>query len=107
MKSILVPVFTVALLAGVFITGPASALTAGEVMDNMDTKQRAGFIAGAVDMASHLYAMNGKQTKSQCAVKWLFDNPESNREIHKFFDAHKDRDAVALLSVLIDRRCGK
>lgn len=86
---------------------PALAITAGEVIEKMEPEQRSGFIAGAVDMASHLYAVNGDREKADCAVNWLFGNEESNREIHAFFEAHQERDAVGLLSVLINRHCGK
>lgn len=42
-----------------FGSTPANAITAGEVMDKMESKQRSAFIAGAADMASHLFAVSG------------------------------------------------
>ena len=86
---------------------PAAAIDAGDVVDKMDARESSHFIAGAVDMASHLYAVAGNREKADCATKWLFDNEDSNREIHTFLEAHKDKDAVGLLSILIDRHCGK
>jgi hypothetical protein len=58
-------------------------------------------------MASYLYAAAGNRKKADCAVEWLFQNKDSNREIHEVFEAHRDLDAVGVLSVLIDRHCGK
>jgi len=100
-------VFAVALLAGAFAAGPALAITAGDVMDKMNSDQRSSFLSGAVDMASHLYAIDGNRTKGECALDWYFRTEGSLREVHTFFDAHKDKDAVGLLSILINRHCGK
>lgn len=90
-----------------FPSSPARAIDAGEVMDKMDAGQRAGFLAGAVDMASHLYAATGNQEKSRCVVDWFFREEGTLRQVHSFFESHKDKDAVALLAILIDRHCGK
>jgi hypothetical protein len=95
------------LLAGILAAGPALALTAGDVMDKMEPKEGTGFIGGAVSMAAHLYAINGNREKGECALNWYFRTEDSLRDIHKFFDAHKDKDPVGLLAILIDRRCGK
>ncbi|MFY0311165.1 hypothetical protein ACFMBG_14845 [Leisingera sp. D0M16] len=87
-------------------TSPALALTAGDVLDKMNADQRYGFISGAVDMASQLYAEGGNREKGECALSWFFDGDDGIRMIHDFFDAHKDKDAVGLLSILINRQCG-
>lgn len=101
------PVIAAAWFVSALAAGPAAAINAGDVMDKMDSRQRASFIAGAVDMSSHLYALAGNRAKADCATRWLFGNRDSNQEIHAFFEAHKDKDAVGLLSILIDRHCGK
>jgi hypothetical protein len=100
-------VFAVALLSGVLAAGPALAITAGDVMDKMNGDQRSSFLSGAVDMAAHLYAINGNREKADCAVNWYFRTEGSLREVYKFLDAHKDKDAVGILSILINRHCGK
>jgi len=95
------------LAAGMGIPNPAGAIDAGDVMDRMERKERLGFIGGAVDMASHLYAVAGKTEKANCAVNWYFREEDSLRAIFDFLDAHKEVDAVGLISILIDRRCGE
>ncbi|MEQ9642031.1 MAG: hypothetical protein RIM84_18555 [Alphaproteobacteria bacterium] len=49
---------------------PALAINAGDVMDKMESRERTGFIGGAVDMAAHLYAVGGNRKKADCAVDW-------------------------------------
>jgi hypothetical protein len=58
-------------------------------------------------MAAHIYAANGNKKKADCAVVWLFDDKNSLREIYAFYDEHKKKDAVGLLAILIDRKCGR
>jgi len=99
--------YSAAILLGVVAARPAAAITAGDVMDKMDGHERASFLAGAADMASYLYALAGNRTKADCVVDWHFHQEGSLREIHDVFNAHKDLDAVGVLSVLIDRHCGK
>ena len=88
-------------------SGPAAAVTAGDVIDKMKPNEIATFLSGAVDMASYLFAKGGDMKKADCAVNWYAGNAEADREIDAFFVAHKDLDAVGILAVLIDRHCGK
>lgn len=90
-----------------FSVHPAVALTASDVMDKMNSDERTGFIAGAGDMASHMFAVHGDPDKAQCAVDWLFNGEDPWPAIDAFFGAHRDKDAVAVLHVLINRKCGK
>lgn len=95
------------LAAGIGIPSQVVALTAGDVLDKMNADQRTGFNSGAVDMASHLFAADGKFVKAKCALDWFFRTDGSVKEVHTFFEAHRDKDAVALLHVLINRKCGE
>ena len=100
--------FSIVLLCSGFAaaTPPAHAITADDVLNRMDGGQRSGFISGAVDMASHLFAVAGDREKASCAVKWLFDNDDGLLEVIAFFELHPERDAVALIDILINRQCG-
>lgn len=100
--------YSAAVLLGVAAGGaPAAALTAGDVLDKMNADQWTGFNSGAVDMASHLFAVEGKFVKAKCALDWFFRTEGSVKEVHAFYEAHRDKDAVALLNVLINRKCGE
>jgi hypothetical protein len=107
MKSTTVALFTAALLAVAATSWPVQAIDAWEVMEKMESRERSGFLAGAVDMAAHIYAVNGNKKKADCAVMWYFDDKNSLREIYAFYEQHKNKDAVGLLAFLIDRKCGK
>lgn len=88
------------------LSSPARAITAGDVMNEMSSEQRTGFFTGAIDMASHLFAVGGNREKAECAVNWFFGREGSLGSVHSFFEEHQDKDAVGLLHVLINRECG-
>ena len=99
-----------AMLAGVsaLVIGAGtvvSALTADEVMNQMNNDQRTGFMSGAVDMAAQLHAENGDRAKAECALAWFFHSDDGLRDVFDFFDIHGEHSAVALISVLINRKC--
>jgi len=89
------------------LPSPAAALTAGEVSGKMDSHQENAFIAGALDMAASFYDRAGKSQKSKCLMHWYYDDVRSIPEILGVFENYKDKEAVDLLYVLIDRHCGK
>jgi hypothetical protein len=107
MRSTTAVMFAASLLAGFIAARSAVAIDAGDVMGKMKPDERGGFIGGAVDMAAHLYAVAGNRKKADCAVKWFFDDENALREVYKFFDEHKNKDAVGLIAIMIDRKCGK
>ena len=89
------------------ISTTAHALTAADVTEKLNSDQRSSFVAGAVDMASHMFAVNGDQEKARCTLDWFFESESPWPEIHSFFEEHSERDAVAVLHVLINRKCGQ
>ena len=98
----------VAVLAGLLaIPSPALAITAGDVVEKMKGYEDVRFIAGAVDMYSHLMARNGSQQKADCAVTWFFETDGALREVLGVFENYRDKDAVALIEILINRHCSK
>ena len=85
---------------------PAMSITAEDVVSRMEPPGRSNFIAGAVDMYSHLAARYGDRQKADCAVQWFFDTDDALAEVLTVFENFPDRDAVAVLEVLLNRRCG-
>lgn len=83
---------------------PATALTAGEVADNMDARQRNAWVFGAVDMAVHLYRRMGDNERANCIVEWV-GGTENTREIDETLRANPALQAAAVIDVLIARHC--
>ena len=88
------------------ISSPAFALTAGEVIDRMDTGQRSGFVTGAVEMYAQLTERAGEAEKAECAMEW-YRSPDSVVQIRQVFSHYKDKVATAVLEALINRHCKK
>ena len=88
------------------ISSPAFALTAGEVIDRMDTGQRSGFVTGAVEMYAQLTERAGEAEKAEGAMEW-YRSPASVVQIRQVFSHYKDKVATAVLEALINRHCKK
>ena len=87
---------------------PAWAVTAGDVLDRMTERERFGYITGAIDMAMFLAAVREQNdAKSECIVHWYYSqNAPGPKQVIDIFRQFRDKPAVALINVLIDRRCG-
>ena len=85
---------------------PAAAITTTDVNERMDSAEGSAFIAGAVDMYSHMAARNGDRQRADCAVEWYFRTDGAVAEVFGVFENTPDRDAVAVIEVLINRHCG-
>lgn len=88
---------------------PALAITAGDVLDRMSGPERNGYITGAIDNAMYLAAVQEKNNpKSECILGWYYGkDAKGPQQVVAMFDRNRDRPAVALLKILIDRACGK
>lgn len=95
-----------ALLAGL-IAFPvaANAITAGDVVEKMSNDQAAQYLSGAVDMVLYLDSMNGEGQKAECILNWYYRDKSSPAEVIAVFGNYKDKPAIGLLHILIDRHC--
>lgn len=87
------------------VPSPAGAITAGDVMDKMTEPEAAEYTAGAIDMAMYLYGKNGDDAKAKCILNWFYQDNTSAKEVVAVFNNYKDKPAIGLLHVLIDRHC--
>lgn len=100
---------TAAVLALVLAATPAFAITAGDVLDRMDAKERAAYIDGALDMAWYTALSEKNPQKADCISAWFFPkggNPEAVRELLGVLNRNKELQAAALINVVINRHCG-
>lgn len=96
------------LLFVLFFAAPAFALTAGEVIDRMTPDQRAAYFVGAIEMATYLAQTQEKNpAKAKCIADWYIHDPakKGTEEVVAVFRANKQRDAIALLNIVIARHC--
>ncbi len=100
------------LITGVFIlqAGTAQALTAEDVLNKMDGKERASFIAGVVGGFAYSRYLRDKpdQTGMTCIYDWYYDSGETKwNTIETWFSQHPDKPAEPLVYVLIKKKCGE
>ena len=99
----------IALCVLVALAYPAFAVTAGDVLDKMPSKEMSVFVGGMIEMAIYAASDHGKATKrSECILNWYYKNDgKGQRLILATFDRYRDQEAAALLNVLIERQCSK
>lgn len=93
----------------ILAAAPASALTAGEVLERMSSRQQNGYITGIVDALLHLEQVptRGPTPRSGCILRWYYGKEAPGpRQVIFFFDANRDKSAPGLIKILIDRACG-
>lgn len=93
--------------AALLVAVPAWAITAADVLDRMSDDQRFGYITGAVDTAMYLAAVQEKNNaKSECILNWYYGkNATGPKQVIDTFRQYRDKPAIALIKVLIDRAC--
>jgi len=87
------------------LPSPAAAISAGDVVDKMGAKEQYGYITGAVDMVLFLYSKNGQGEKAECGLNWFYNGGGGPKEVIEVFHNYKDKPAIGLLYVLIERHC--
>lgn len=95
------------LIALLLTATPAFAVTAGDVLDKMSRDQRFGYITGALDMAMYKAATLEKDNaKAECILNWYYGKDAPGpKQVIVMFEGNRERNAIALLQVLINRAC--
>lgn len=106
MKTNTVAAVTAALLCLVGAGGPAWSLTGADVLDKMSADERAGYLAGTVDMAAFLAATQGQAQRTDCIMGWYY-HQDGAKTIIAGLARYRDREALPVVHALIGRACGK
>lgn len=86
----------------------ASALTADEVLSNMDPVEANSFIAGTVEglATARWLADRPDPSGMQCIYDWYLGDPaETFEQTMAWLERHPDQQVGILLHVLIEREC--
>ena len=84
---------------------PAAALTGGDILDKMNTDQRASYLAGSVEMAAFLSVNEGNAERAKCIMDWYRDKNGIDAVVDMLAQ-YKEKQALPVLQVLIKRACG-
>jgi len=89
----------------------AAALTADEVLENMNADQWFGYVSGVVDgLATARWLQDRPNDEGmQCIYNWYLARPPSEvlAEVETWFERHREQQAGILLHVLINKECGE
>jgi hypothetical protein len=85
---------------------PAAAITASDVMDKMDQKQRFGYLSGLVDMMSYQALLAGDRARAECISNAFYKRNDMSMRILEAFGKYPAKAPEGLVVVLMKRECG-
>jgi hypothetical protein len=98
---------TAILLAQLVASLPVTALTAQDVMEKMEEGEAHTYLFASIEMAAFLARAQGDDARSKCILDWWLNNPATDKKVLAAFDRYPDRQASAILYVLMNRACGE
>jgi hypothetical protein len=99
---------TVALLATMTLTiQSAAAITARDVTDKMSANERYGYLTGIVDSLSYQSLLNGNRDYARCVSDAFYRDKDGMSRVIDALHAFPDKPTVAIIIVVMKRRCGK
>lgn len=97
----------VSLVACLSLTAtPALAITARDVMEKMEQKERYSYLTGLIDMMSYQALLGGDRTRAECISNAFYKRGEMPARILETFGKHLDKAPEGLVVVLMKRECG-
>lgn len=95
------------LLTSGLMNSPAFAITAGDVMNKMEQKERFGYITGLVDMLSYTAILTGNRPRAECISKAFYGKKdEAWGDVVELFGRYPDKSPEGLVVVLMNQACG-
>ena len=104
-----------AMVLGIFMsfqngTVMAKEFTAGSVLKNMETIELNAYVTGIIDgLAFSRYTKEGKKTDGgmKCIYDWFYNGGQTTRQIIQAFDKFKKHTPNAIVSAMINQKCGE
>lgn len=75
-------------------------------MDRMSSDQRIGYLAGTVEMAAFLSGLAGNADRADCLTSWFYEQ-DGTETIVAALSQYRDRQALPVLHLLMNRACGE
>lgn len=101
--------YLLVLCGGLSAASPATAQNAGDVLNQMEPREQASYIAGVIEGLAFSRFLNERPETAgmQCIYDWYYES-ETDRwgMIEQWLARHPERPAGAMLHVLIGRDCG-
>ena len=83
----------------------AHAITAEELMTNMEKGERSSYIVASIEMAAAMFHLQGEREKSSCIMEWFFESGDGPDQIVQALHRFSDRSPQTVMIALINRRC--
>ena len=85
---------------------PAAAITARDVMEKMEQKERFSYLTGLIDMMSYQVLLAGDRVRAECISKAFYSRNDMSVRILETFSKYPDKAPEGLVAALMKRECG-
>lgn len=86
---------------------PTAAITARDVMEKMEQKERFGYLTGLIDMMSYQALLAGDRARAECISKAYYGKQKEMWErMFETFGKYPEKAPEGLVVVLMKRECG-
>ncbi|MBP0614244.1 hypothetical protein J6595_01390 [Jiella sp. KSK16Y-1] len=86
-----------------------TAMTAGVVLDNMQSREVGAYTSGILEGLMYHTALQagGESPRVQCMYDWYYaDNEKAVRQVMSAYSNYRDKYPAAIIYALIKRECG-
>ncbi|MCP4937151.1 MAG: hypothetical protein GY927_23820 [bacterium] len=95
-----------------FQNGEANAeeITAGSVLEKMETKELGAYLTGLIDGFAHArYLKDGKNQNGgmKCIYSWYYGNNDAANQIIFAFDKYKKHRPNTVVAAMLKQQCGE
>lgn len=91
----------------VFFAAPAAAISADDVLNKMEKKERLGYLTGLVDMLSYQAVLAGNRARAECIHDAFYVNKSVWDQLIDLLGQYPDKAPEGLVVVLTNRACSK
>jgi len=97
-----------AILPVLFAPALAQDMTAGVILDKMNSDQRTGFLAGVVEgLAYARFEREGNEEPGmKCIYRWFYEKEGTMENIHEAFNHFRDYMPGAVIAAMVQKECG-
>jgi hypothetical protein len=92
--------------AALLLSAPAQSLTGEDVVERMSSEESNGYLAGAIEMAAFLSGTRENSERSDCIMNWYYEG-DGVEELIAALTRYKDRQALPVIHLMINRACGE
>jgi hypothetical protein len=89
----------------IIVSGPSSAITAGELLEDNSSSEIYNYLAGLADMFAYIQFTEGNKERGNCVYNWYYRTEGSVEKVYGYLEKFPDKAPEGIFWVLAKRAC--